>query len=502
MRGKLAARVAKSPVRLSLNATGSVCASAACLLLAGCMVGPKYQVPATPAPPAYKELTPDMFKETSDWKHAKPEDAIPRGAWWTVFNDPGLNRLEPQVEQANQILRQADANLRAARAEIRVRKADRYPTFGIDPTFASQRYSGAPYFNPAPAFTSTSTPQYPVELNYEIDLWGQVRHNIAAGKEEAQASVADRVNILLSLQAELATYYFNLRSDDALQKLLNATVSQYQDALRITTNRYQGGIAVKSDVTQAQTQLQSARVAASDVAIERAQLEHAIAILIGEPPAALNLPFSPLAENTTPPAIPPGLPSELLERRPDVAAAERRANEGNEAVGVAQSAFYPSILLSGALGFQSTAAVQSVFSPASVVYSLGPGVAYTLFDGGRRRGIRDEAVALFDRNAANYKQTVLTAFQQVEDNLVSLRVLSDEAQQQRTGTAAAQESERIFNNRYIGGVDTFLQVVTAQTAALNSEFNDIDILRRRMDATVLLIQSLGGGWNRNQLPPQ
>src|SRR5579875_3060714 len=246
-------------------------------LLSGCMVGPKYQVPQTPAPPAFKEATPDMFKETSEWRHAHPEDAIPRGAWWTVFNDPGLNDLEPKVEQANQTLREADANLRAARAEIRIRKADRYPTLGIDPTVSSQRYSGNPYFNPAPGFSPTSSNvQYPVELNYEVDLWGQVRRNIAAGKEEAQATAADRVNILLLLQAEVAGDYFNLRSDDAEQKLLNATVQQYEEALRITTNRYTGGIAVKSDVTQAQTQLQTARVAASDVAIDRAQYEHAI----------------------------------------------------------------------------------------------------------------------------------------------------------------------------------------------------------------------------------
>ncbi|HEY4008634.1 MAG TPA: efflux transporter outer membrane subunit, partial [Acidobacteriaceae bacterium] len=325
--------------------------------------------------------------------------------------------------------------------------------------------------------------------------------NIAAGKEEAQATAADRANILLSLQAELAIDYLNLRSDDALQQLLNDTVTQYKEAVRITRNRYNGGLALKSDLTQAETQLQSAIVAASDVSIERAQFEHAIANLIGVAPASLTIPFSPLPENTTPPVVPAGLPSELLERRPDIAAAERRANEGNEAIGIAQAAFYPSINLSGAVGFQSNAAVQSIFSPASVVYSLGPGLAYTFFDGGRRRGIKEEAIALFDRNSAEYKQTVLDAVQQVEDNLVSLRVLQEEAAQQQTGTAAAQESERIFNNRYVGGVDTYLQVVTAQTAALNSELNDISILRRRMDSTVLLIKVLGGGWDRSQLPP-
>jgi NodT family efflux transporter outer membrane factor (OMF) lipoprotein len=471
------------------------------VLIAGCRVGPKYVVPVTPAPPAFKEAIPADFKGDSGWKPGQPYDAIPRGAWWTVFNDAELNTLEPQVEAANQTLRQADANLRASMAEVTVRKADRFPMVGIDPSVGAGRYSSAPYFNPSPAVgVTSSTTQYPVEVNYEADLWGQVRRNIDAGKEEVQASTADRVNILLSLQATLATDYFELRIDDSLQKLLNDTVAQYQDALRITTNRFNGGIAPKSDVTQAQTQLDTARVQASDIAIQRAQYEHAIAILIGKAPADLAIPNSPLAETTQPPLVPPGLPSELLERRPDIAAAERRAQEGNEAIGVAQSAYYPSVLLSGALGFQSNTAVSSIFSPASVVYSLGPGIAYTIFDGGRRGGIKQEAIALFDRNSAQYKQTVLTAFQQVEDDLVSLHILSDEADEQHSATASALESQRIFNNRYVGGVDTYLQVITAQTTALNNEINDIDILRRRMDSSVNLIMALGGGWDRTQLP--
>lgn len=476
------------------------------LMLVGCMVGPKYVVPNVAVAPSFKETGPIPYKETAAdgtaWQTVRPGDAIPRGTWWTLFDDAELNSLEPRVEQANQTLKQADANLRAARAEISVRKADRFPTIGVNPSIPSQRYSAAPYFNPSPPFgPSSSTTQYPFEVNYEVDLWGQIRHNIAAGKEEMQATAADRANVMLSLQAELAFDYFNLRSDDRLQQLLNDTVAQFKEAVRITTNRYNGGLAVKSDVTQAETQLQTAIVAASDVTIDRAQYEHAIANLIGVTPASLTIPFSPLPEDTTPPVVPPGLPSELLERRPDIAAAERRANEGNEAIGIAQAAFYPSINLSGAIGFQSNTAVQSIFSPASVVYSLGPGLAYTFFDGGRRKGIKEESLALFDRNSAQYKQAVLDAVQQVEDNLVSLRVLQEEATQQRTGTAAAQESERIFNDRYVGGVDTYLQVVTAQTAALNSEVNDINILRRRMDATVLLVKVLGGGWDRSQLPP-
>ena len=483
---------------------------AAPLLITGCQVGPKYVVPNVPAPPAYKEAGPDpsqaAFKENTTagnaaWQQAKPADAIPRGAWWAIFDDAELNKLEPQVETANQTLAQADANLTAARAEIRVRNADRFPTIGTTTSISGERYSdNKPYFNPAGTNSSYADIQLPIEASYEVDLWGAIHRNIAAGREEAQATAADRQSVLLSLQAELALDYFNLRIDDSLQQLLNDTVAQYEHALRITTDRYNGGIAVKSDVTQAQTQLEAARVEATDVGIERAQYEHAIANLIGEAPASLTIPFSPLPVDTQPPIIPPGIPSSLLQRRPDIASAERRAAEGNEAIGIAQSAFYPSLNFNAAVGLESTA-ITSLFTPGSIVYSLGPIIAQTFFDAGRRHGLKDEAVAVFDRDSAFYKQTVLTAFQQVEDNLVALRVLQQEAAQQHAATASAQESERIFNNRYVGGVDTYLQVITAQTTALNNERNDIDILRRRMDATVLLVKVLGGGWDRSQLPP-
>ena len=481
------------------------------LLLTGCLVGPKYKVPATPAPPAYKEEVPADYKSTpaqataapdpGPWKPGQPYDSIPRGNWWAVFNDPQLDTLEPQVETANLTLRQADANLRAAEAEVRVRKADRFPTLGIDPSVGAGRYGLNPYFNGAPGYgPSGSNVQSPLEANYIVDLWGQVRHNIAAGKEEQQATAGDRETILISLQATLAVDYFNLRTADSLQQLLNATVKQYEEAVRITNNRFNGGVSPKSDLTQAQTQLEAARVLATDIAIQRAQYEHAIAVLIGKAPAELSIPVSPIAVSLTPPVIPPGLPSELLERRSDIASAERRANEGNEAIGIAQAAFYPSLNLSGALGYASSGSLATVFNPAGAVYSLGPGLAFTFFDGGRRKGIKDEAIALFDRDSDYYKQTVISAFQQVEDNLVSIHTLTDEADAQHQATAAALESERIFNNRYVGGVDNYLQVIIAETATLNNEINELDILRRRMDSTVNLIVDLGGGWDRSQLP--
>jgi NodT family efflux transporter outer membrane factor (OMF) lipoprotein len=468
-------------------------------LLSGCMVGPKYKAPSVPTPPAFKEASPDAFKETADWHVAKPADAIPRGAWWTLFNDAGLNTLESQVEAANQTLKAADANLRAARANIRVQNANRFPTIGVEPSVAGERFSAnRPYFAAASANNGLADLLLPFQLNYEVDLWGRVRRSVTAAQEESQATAADRQTALLSLQAELAVDYFELRAADAEQKLLNDTVAQYTDALRVTNNRFVGGIAPKSDLTQAQTQLQAAKVQAADIATQRAQFEHAIAILIGQPPAALTLPAAPL--ETAPPAIPVALPSELLERRPDIASAERRTAEANEQIGIARAAFFPSLSLSGSAGFEGTSLL-NVFNKSSFIYALGPSLGQTFFDGGRRRGFSEEALAGYDRTVADYRQSVLVAYQQVEDNLVALRVLSDEAEQQRQATASAQESQRIFNNRYVGGVDTYLQVITAQTTALNNERNDIDILRRRMDATVLLIKALGGGWDRTQLPP-
>ncbi len=476
------------------------------LALAGCMVGPKYKTPSVPTAPAFKELNPSAdssaFKENSDWQTAKPQDAIPRGDWWTVFNDDGLNALEPQVEAANQTLQIADANLRAARANLRIQNANKYPTFGINPFLGGERYSAnQPYFNVSSANNGEGDIQLPLQLSYEVDLWGAVRRNITAAREQSQATAADRQTALLSLQAEVAMDYFELRAADAQQKLLNDTVAQYAEAVRITNDRYLGGVAVKSDLTQAQTQLQDAKVQAADIAIARAQYEHAIAILIGKPPASFSLPPSPLPLTDAPPVIPPGLPSQLLERRPDIAAAERRTASANEQIGIARAAYFPSLNIGATAGQESTS-FTSLFETSSFIYALGPTIGETFFDGGRRRGLSEQARANYDSTTAMYRQTVLTAYQQVEDNLVALRVLSHEQEQQRQATASAVESERIFNNRYVGGVDTYLQVITAQTSALQNQRNDIDILRRRMDASVLLIKVLGGGWDRTQLPPQ
>jgi NodT family efflux transporter outer membrane factor (OMF) lipoprotein len=335
------------------------------------------------------------------------------------------------------------------------------------------------------------------DLAYELDLWGRVRRTAAAARDEAQATAADLETVQLSLQAELALNYFELRSADAQQRLLDDTLKAYADALRLTVNRFEGGAAPKSDVAQAQTQLETTRVQATDIAVQRAQFEHAIAILIGQPPAAFSLPPAPL--NLQPPPIPVGLPSQQLERRPDIAAAERRVAEANEQIGIARAAYFPTVVLGASAGFEGTSLSNWLNWP-SLLWAVGASMTQTLFDGGRRRATSEAALANYDATVATYRQTTLTAFQQVEDNLAALRVLMQEAEQQQRAVAAAQESLQLATNRYKGGVDTYLQVITAQTLALANERNAVDILRRRMDASVLLIKAIGGGWHVSTLP--
>jgi NodT family efflux transporter outer membrane factor (OMF) lipoprotein len=463
------------------------------------MVGPKYVKPSVPMAPGYKEASPDAYKENSNWQVAQPADAASRGEWWKIFGDAELNTLEPQVGANNQDLKAADARFREARALIRFTHASLYPTIGTTPFAGGLRESSNRPYRTANSVTGNGFGdiQLPVDLNYEIDVWGRVRRTVSAAREEAQASAGDRQTVLLSLQAELAFDYFEARSADAQEKLLNDTVKYYEEAYRITNNRFEGGVAPKSDVDQAKTQLEAAKVQARDITLRRGQFEHAIAVLLGVPPASFTLNDVPL--DARPPAIPPGLPSELLERRPDIASAERRVAEANDRIGIARAAFYPTISLNGTVGIEATS-FANLFNPASLVWSLGPTLSQTVFDAGRRAAVSEQANARYDETVADYRQTTLTAFQQVEDNLIALRVLQQEAENQHQATLAAQSAEQIFNNRYVGGLDTYLQVVTAQTTALNNERNDIDIMRRQMDASVLLIKALGGGWNIADLP--
>jgi NodT family efflux transporter outer membrane factor (OMF) lipoprotein len=464
------------------------------LALAGCMVGPKYVKPVTPmfaAPDAYKEADPN-------WHTATPADATLRGDWWTMFGSAELNDLEQKVATQSQDLKTYEARFRQARAQIGINNANRFPVLSTQTYVNGVRYSAQkPYFTAPPNNNGVADIQLPLTLNYEFDLWGQVRRGINQAKEEAQATSADYETAKLSIEAELAMDYFELRSADAQAKLLDDTVKDYQEALRITTNRFEGGVSAESDVFQAKTQLQQALVAESDIAVQRAQYEHAIAVLIGQPPASFSLPTAPL--NSQPPVIPPSLPSQLLERRPDISAAERRAKEANEQIGIARAAFFPTLNFQLGGGIEGSSLV-NFFNTANLVYLLGPTFGQTFYDAGRRRGISEQAYAAFDLNSAEYKQTTLTAFQQVEDNLAALRILQQEAAQQHEATVAAQGAQKIFDNRYVGGIDTYLQVVTAQNTALANERNDIDIMRRRMDASVLLIKALGGGWTTAQLP--
>ena len=464
----------------------------AVLLLGGCMVGPDYKKPSVPMTAA--------FKETDGWKVAQPSDHLPKGDWWQIFGDPELHALAEEVSAANQNLKIAEARLREARAMVRFNRAALFPTISAGLGASSIRESNnRPFLSPNVSLGNSGDFLLSLDLSYEIDLWGRVRRTVAAARQEAQATAADLETARLSLQAELVVDYIELRAADAQQQLLEETVKAYTVFLRLTTDRFRGGAAPKSDVAQAQTQLETTQVQLTDIAVQRAQFEHAIATLIGKPPAAFSLPRRPL--DLRPPDIPVGLPSQLLERRPDIAAAERRVAEANEQIGIARAAFYPTVMLNASVGFEGST-FGTFLNASSLLWAVGASITQTIFDAGRRRATSDATIALYDATVAGYRQTTLTAFQQVEDNLAALRVLEQEALQQRRAVDSAQLSLQLFTNRYKGGADSYLQVTTAQTIVLTNQRNDIDILRRRMNASVLLVKALGGGWDVADLPKQ
>jgi NodT family efflux transporter outer membrane factor (OMF) lipoprotein len=479
----------------------SITIAAPLLLISGCMVGPNYKMPSAIMAPSFKEATPASFAQNDGWKPGEPSDTRLKGDWWTLFHDARLNELEAQVDTANQTLKSAEANFRAARAQIGYARSSEAPTIGVGPSISTVRESAnQPYFPSTLANNGEGNFSLPVDLNYEIDLWGRVRRGVTSAREQAQASDADLENARLSLHAELALDYFGLRSADAQEKLLDDTVTAYESAVQLTSDRYEGGAAPQSDLAQARTQLDQARVQRTDIEVQRTQYEHAIAVLIGKPPAELTLPPIPIDQaSQVMPDIPGVMPAALLERRPDIAADERRMASANEQIGIAQAAFYPTLSLSAIAGFQGTSAL-NWFNWPSRFWAVGPGMSETLFDAGRRRATKNITVANYDATVADYRQAVLTAFQQVEDNLAALRVLENEARQQNEATASAEQSLDLFQTRYEGGVDTYLQVVTWQTAALNNQRNDLDILQRRLDASVLLVKALGGGWDTTQMP--
>ena len=468
------------------------------LLLAGCTVGPKYIKPAVPTTPKYKEEAPGSFDASGQWQPAHPGDQISRGKWWEIFGDPELNKLEEQIAGSNQDLKVAEARFREARAAIRFNRASQFPTISTTPSASYVKSSDfSPNFPSKIEESGKGDFVLPFDLSYELDLWGRVRRSVAAAREEAQATAADYETAKLSLEAELALDYFELRSADAQKQLLDDTVKAYTDNVRLTEGRFKRGVAPRSDLAQAQTQLDSTRVLDTDVTVQRAQFEHAIAILIGEPPAEFSLAAALL--NYQPPNTPVGLPSELLQRRPDIAAAERRVAEANQQIGIARAAYFPAVTLGGTAGFAGSQG-SNWFDWPSSFWAVGPVLAETLFDAGRRRATSESARANYDAAVATYRQTSLTAFREVEDNVAALRILENEAQQQQQAVASSEESLQLFTNRYRGGVDTYLQVITAQTIELANERNDIDILRRRLEASVLLIKALGGGWDVSNLP--
>ena len=462
---------------------------AGALPFTGCAVGPKYKTPSVPVPPSYKEM--------GNWKTAQPNDQNLGGNWWEIFQDPQLNALEQQINVSNQNLKAAVAQYQQSRAALRYARADYYPTVAAAPGATRQMYSNNR--PPQSNFDGVTFNDFavPVNFSYQVNAWGRVSRNVESYREQAQASAADLAVVNLSMHAALAIDYFAARSLDAEEKLLQDTVAQYEQAYQLNEDRYQGGLASEVEVEQARTILETTRALMVDVGVARAQYEHAVAVLVGKTPADFTLP--PLPLTTPPPPIPVGLPSTLLERRPDIAGAERRVASANAQVGLAKTAYYPLVNILGSGGFES-GSITTLLQGPSGFWAVGSSALVTLFDVGRRRSVNDQAKASYDSSVASYRETVLTAFQQVEDNLAALRILEQEAGVQATAVEAAERSLSLSNTRYEGGVTSYLEVITAQNAALADEVTAVNILGRRMANAVLLIEALGGGWDSAGLP--
>jgi multidrug efflux system outer membrane protein len=462
-------------------------------LAAGCTVGPRYSRPAPAVPP------PDAWKTQPPWQQAAPKDSIPKGAWWQVFNDPALNAYEQQLLQANQSLVAARDRLDQARSLARVATADMFPQLSADPG-ALREHSGAnrPLAGQAPPVLPYTQSVYsvPFSLSYEVDLFGRVRHNVEGANASLQSTAADLQNVQLVLTAELAADYFTLRELDAEYQVVQESVGYQQKGLDLVKNRHEGGIASGLEVAQQAALLDSTVSQLSLVQQSRAQFEHAIAVLVGQSASSLNLPVAPL--RATPPPVPLGVPSDVLERRPDISTAERLMAFQNAQVGIARSAFYPHITLSGSGGWQSRDLAPLLNAP-SLFWSLGADALEPILQGGRNRANLTAARAAYDQSVANYRQSVLTAFQEVEDGISNLSTLS---QALATQGAAVEESRRaltIANNRYIGGVTSYLDVITAQNTLLTSERLQTQLLGQQMVSSVYLVKALGGGWDASQL---
>jgi NodT family efflux transporter outer membrane factor (OMF) lipoprotein len=467
--------------------------------LAGCLLSPKYHVPSTENPAAYKELTPADFKNTEGWKVGQPQDYVLRGNWWEIFNSPQLNALEKKVDVSNQTIVAAAENYFAARALVIEARSQLFPTVTTSPELTRERLSAT--LTPG-GMKGTSSPTFtdyllPFDLTWQPDIFGRIRDTVRSAEYGAQASAADLEETRLTLEVDLAADYFQLRGQDALKELLDSSVIAFQQSLDLTRALYETGIGDEEAVAQAETQLEATQAQATALGIERAEFEHAIAMLIGQPASTFTIPFEPL--DSSPPAIPFGFPSQLLERRPDIAAAERLVAQANAQIGIARAAYFPTVTLSAAAGFE-TVMFASWFTWPSRFFSVGPTVAETIFDAGLRRATVEQFRAQYEETVADYRQTVLTAFQQVEDNLASLRILSEEIQQQSAAVRSAIRANQLALERYKLGLDPYLDVIVTQTTLLSNQEIAVSLRIDQMTASSELIDSLGGGWDSSQLP--
>jgi NodT family efflux transporter outer membrane factor (OMF) lipoprotein len=479
-------------------------ATVTALLLAGCIVGPKYHTPTAtvqPPPASYKE-SPTQFPVSGDWKVAQPQDAMLHGKWWEIYSDPELNALEEQLTVNNQNIKQSFENFMEARTLVAQARAQLFPTVGIAPSY--QRSLGSANLHGSTGSTGataggaqTTVYTIPVTASWEPDLWGKVRNTIHEAQYNAQLSAADLENEKLTEQASLAMFFFELRGQDALQKIFDETIEADKKSVELTRARYETGVDDQISLVQAQNALESAESAGTDLGIARAQFEHAIAVLIGTTPSSFAIPVKPL--DAAPPVIPVGVPSQLLERRPDIAASERAMAAANAQIGIAVAAYYPNVTLTGTGGFQSSS-IKNLLTLPSGFWSVGPSLSETIFDAGLRRATVQQFLALYNGNVASYRQTVLTAFQQVEDFLAAVRILSKQIQQQIAAEQSAERYLELARARYYTGVDTYLNVLVAQTTLLSDQQTLASLRTQAMTASVQLIEALGGGWDRSQLP--
>ena len=469
--------------------------------LLGCNVGPKYVRPVVPAPPAFKESGPQQAADGTTWKSARPQDDVLRGKWWEIYQEPELNELEEKLNISNQNIVQAFDNFMAARAQVQQARSNYFPTVSVGLSYSRNRSSQSQLspFSISKSNPNTNLFNLPFDVSWEPDLWGRIRNTVRQHAYAAQVSAADLENEKLIEQANLAVFYFELRGQDALEELFRKTVEVDRQSLELTRVLYKTGLGNDEAVAQAEITLTSAEAAATNTGIARAQFEHAIALLVGEPASSFSIPVKPLTTHV--PDIPVGVPSELLERRPDVAAAERTMAEANAVIGVEKAAYYPTLTIGGTIGFEASKFSKWLTSP-SRYWSVGPNASETIFDGGLRKSTLAQDRALYAADVAGYKQTILTAIQQTEDSLVSLRLLTQQIEQQQETVASAQRFLDVATVRYKTGIDAYLNVFTAQSVLLTNQQTVIALRVQQITSSVQLIEALGGGWNVSQLPSE